>query len=209
MKLSAQTMRELLQSDPPLVTGVADRLSLPLEGSKIDLTLASVSTLLMQGNLSAFMGIDVRKTPPTHEMEPGLLPYSPIIGKTNTGWTLFPGFYLLQTTETLNMPYWLIGNIKERTTLFRNGTICRVTDADPGFSGKITCALYVPPQSQLTIERGSRFLSIRFEPIISVTFSNNKPLMFRIATDAAETDPYNGIWSGDKKSTEGKTERGY
>ena len=94
MKLSAQTMRELLKTDPPLVTGVADRLSQPLEGSKIDLTLASVSTLLMQGNLSAFMGIDVRKTPPTLEMEPGLLPYSPNIGKTNLGWTLFPGFYL-------------------------------------------------------------------------------------------------------------------
>ena len=209
MKLSAQTIRELLRVNPPIVSNIGDRMLQPFEGSKIDLTLDTVSTLVMQGNLSAFMGLDVRKTPPTHEIKPGLLPHSPTIGKTNMGWTLFPGFYLMQTVETLNMPYWLIGNIKERTTLFRNGTICRVTDADPGFSGKITCALYVPPQSQLTIERGARFLSIRFEPIISVIFSKEKPLMFNIASDPSETDPYNGIWSGDKRSTEGKTERGY
>ena len=208
MKLSAQTIRELLKQNPPLVTNVSDRLAKPLEGSKLDLTLNSVSTLKLSG-MAPFMGLDLRITPPTQEVEPNPLPCNPKLGSVGIGWVLFPGFYLLQTTEQLNMPYWLIGNIKERTTLFRNGTICRVTDADPGFSGNITCALYVPPGSQLTIEKGARFLSIRFEPIVTLWLSNGKPCVFNIAADPTETDPYNGIWSGNKRSTEGAVERGY
>lgn len=208
MKLSAQTIRELLRSHPPLITNVSHRLTQPLEGSKVDLTLESVSTLQLASSLP-FMGIDFRITPPTKEIMPSDLPVSPRLRDTGKGWLLFPGFYLLQTTESLNMPYWLVGNIKERTTLFRNGTICSVTDADPGFSGKITCALYVPPGSQLTIEKGARFLSIRFEPIITLWLSNGNPCLFNIVSEPSETDPYSGIWSGDKKSTEGKVERGY
>lgn len=208
MKLSAQTIRELLKQDPPLVTDMSDRIAKPLEGSKVDLTLDSVSTLKLSG-MTPFLGLDLRITPPTQIMPPVLLPCNPNLGKVGAGWVLFSGFYLLQTAETLNMPFWLIGNIKERTTLFRNGTICRVTDADPGFVGKITCALYVPPSSQLTIEKGARFLSIRFEPIVTLWLSNGKPCMMNISTDPIETDPYNGIWSGNKKSTEGKAERSY
>lgn len=208
MKLSAETIRGLIKAQPPLITDVSDRMTVPLEGSKVDLTLNSVSTLQLSAK-SSFMGINVRITPPTKEISPIPLPCSPNTGAVGVGWTLFSGFYLLQTVETLNMPYWLVGNIKERTTLFRNGAICRVTDADPGFSGKITCALYVPPGSQLTIEKGARFLSIRFEPIITLWLSNGKPCLFNIVADPSETDPYNGIWSGDKKSTEGEVERSY
>lgn len=208
MKLSAQTIRELLKAQPPLITDVSDRIAGPLEGSKVDLTLNSVSTLQL-ASTAPFMGLNLRITPPTKEIMPLPLPFTPKLGNTGIGWTLFSGFYLLQTVETLNMPYWLVGNIKERTTLFRNGTICRVTDADPGFSGKITCALYVPPGSQLTIEKGARFLSVRFEPIITLWLSNGKPCLCNIATDPSETDPYDGIWSGDKKSTEGEVERSY
>ena len=61
----------------------------------------------------------------------------------------------------------------------------------------------------MTIEKGARFLSVRFEPIITLWLSNGKPCLCNIATDPSETDPYDGIWSGDKKSTEGEVERSY
>lgn len=209
MKLSAYTIKELLQTEPPLITGLSpEQTSGRMEGSKVDLTLAAVATLEQVSNLSAFMGVNFRKTPPTKEIEPSPLPYSSTM-KTGDGWVLFPGFYLLQTNETLNMPFWLIGNIQERTSIFRNGSICRVTSADPGFSGKITCALFVPPRTQLVIEQNARFLSIRFEPIINVQFHDGLPIIFGISRDPSETDPYKGIWSGDKRSTEGAVERGF
>lgn len=210
MKISAASIRQLFNLEPPLISGLSEEQKTGrLEGSKVDLTLNAVYTLNLGKKLGSFLGVNLRRTPPTEEIKPNPLPYSPVTAETGLGWTLFSGFYLLQTVETLNMPFWLIGNIKERTTLFRNGTICRVTDADPGFSGQITCALYVPQGAQITIEQYARFLSVRFEPICNVEMFKESPLVFGISTDPNETDPYEGIWSGNKRSTEGELERSY
>ena len=185
-----------------------DRILGQHEGSKVDLTLKSVSTLQLSGAIP-FLGIDTRITPPTQIIDPAPLPHDPVLRKSGVGWVLFSGFYLLQTAEHLNMPYWLIGSIKERTTIFRDGAICRVTDADPGYHGAITCALYLPPRSQLVIEQGARFLSIRFEPIVSMVFwDDGTPDTYELA-EKEEVDIYGGIWSGDKRSTEGQAERGF
>lgn len=205
------TIRELLVIDPSFISPLSeDRLNQPFEGSKVDLTLNSVFTLnRSEGSLSSFMGVNIRKTPPTVELKPQQLPISPTMPITGHGWMLGPGYYLLQTVEQLNMPPWLIGVIKERTTVFRNGALIRVTDADPGYAGHITAGLYVPPGSSLTIEKNVRFLSVKFEPIIEISFVNNEPDDFYISVNPENNDPYQGIWGGAKTSTEGNLERGH
>ncbi len=211
MKISASTIRQLLEMDPTFIAPMSrDRKSQPLEGSKVDLTLKSVFTLDRSAeSLSAFMGVKLRTTPATVTIKPQDLPVSPSLPRVGQGWTLTTGYYLLQTVEQLNMPHWLIGVIRERSTIFRNGSIVRVTDADPGFCGHITAGLYVPPGSQLTLEENVRFLSIKFEPITNIVFRDNLPDSMRISLDPADNDPYEGVWTGDKTSTQGLVERGY
>ena len=211
MKISASTIREILVLDPTFISPMPeDRLNHPFEGSKVDLTLNSVFTLNRStDSFCSFMGINLRRTPPTIELQPELLPISPSMPRVGQGWMLGPGYYLLQTVEKLNMPPWLVGVIKERTTVFRNGSIIRVTDADPGYCGHITAGLFVPPGSALTLEKEVRFLSIKFEPIIEISFVGDEPDDFYISLNPENNDPYKGIWGGNKNSTEGIIERGY
>ncbi len=211
MKISASTIRQLLEIDPTFISPLSDdRRKQPFEGSKVDLTLNAVFTLTRSTDtFSSFMGVNLRRTPPTVEIKPDHLPISPSMPRVGQGWMLSTGYYLLQTVEQLKMPPWLIGVIKERTTVFRNGSIIRVTDADPGFCGHITAGLYVPPGSQLTLEKNARFLSVKFEPIVEIFFENGEPEAFSLSIDPENNDPYDGVWSGMKKSTEGIIERGF
>lgn len=232
MFLTADSIRRLISElDPPLVCFLGegkwaddhcqqyeplrqeqeDLKTGRIEGSCYDLTLESIHIRRNRHEIP-FLGKNKRTIPATESL--------PILGGDvpPETWMLSSGvFYLLQSAETINMPPWLMGIVHMRTSEFRSGTDVACSFVKPGYRGRITVGMTFP-QGLIEIQKGFKFASIAFamfqgDWIVAELLKELKndmdycePMM--LAAISEETDPYAGIWSGCKLTTDGKEERG-
>lgn len=205
MFISATNIRQLIDSPNPIISP-CDRSF--IEGNFYDLRLEQIYAC-EDAQSSAFLGQNKRYTPtvvPLFSTLPEHLDKR--LEAENETWRLYSGFYLAQSVETITPPRWLVALLDERTSVFRAGGITRSTKVPHGYSGKITAAIHVPEDCQITLEKGVRFLSVCFA--LSVTLKLNESfepvIPFEISLDGG--DSYSGIWGGDKVTTDG-TERAF
>ena len=175
------------------------------EGSKIELTLGDVYEI-NRGRLPSVIGVKSRLIQEGKPIRPREPVHNPYVSMDNPYWPLGEGVYLLQTRETVIMPIDKIGVIQQRTSIFRSGCSIQNSFIDPGFNGRITVGLNVPPDVNIEIEQGSGILNLWLTQIMTWAGYGNGNRYLPAYPD--ETDPYQGIWSGDKTTTDGKVERG-
>lgn len=182
--LSAATLRELIMHEGLIKPQLADRLE-RIEGSKYDLSVAKVFRRPLF-SLTPTIG-SYRLLPDAKEVR-----YH-CAGVASFGWArLWPWFsYLVQSEEQIKMPREHVGFIFSRTSIFRGGGTLLGTIVDPGYDGVITAGLHVRWPG-MWLEKGARFASIIFAEF-----------------DSIFTDEYQGVWGGDRLTTDGKKERGY
>lgn len=116
------------------------------------------------------------------------------MGQTKTNdliYHLFPTYYLLQSAEVFSLPSHIGGIVLPRSSFFNAECVVCGTRIAPGFSGQLRVGLYVCGRLGLDLQMGARFATV----------------MFYRFTDG-NTDAYQGIWSGNKITTDG-TERAY
>lgn len=235
MFITAQTIRRLIaELDPPLICFMGEgkwAMDAPvdreeyeqlreqqdalktgrIEGSCYDLTLESIHQC--ERHKVPFLGRERRIIPTVENM--------PFVTKLATPetWLLESStFYLLQSAETINMPPWLMGIAHMRTTEFRSGADVACSFVKPGYRGRITVGMTFP-QGLIEIQKGFRFASIAFshfesdwiagELLQELKNKTNHDEPMTLEEISAETDPYTGIWSGTKITTDGLEERGY
>jgi deoxycytidine triphosphate deaminase len=96
-----------------------------------------------------------------------------------SGWLLYPGVYDITFNEGCKLPSNRVAFIKQRSSLYRNGTIINSPVFDPGFETEFMGTLmYV--HTTLFIEENARVAQIYFHEC-----------------EAAEL--YDGQWQGDKQ----------
>jgi deoxycytidine triphosphate deaminase len=123
-------------------------------------------------------------------------------------WTLTPGYYLVQSLETVNMPLDMSGLVIPRSSVFRGGALPVGSRIAPGYLGNIVTGLNVLPQTGIfTVERGARLMSISFDLLDLPVINFDNPLQL-IQEMAHHVGSYQGIWSSSKITTEG-TERAF
>jgi len=124
-------------------------------------------------------------------------------------WTLTPGYYLVQSLETINMPLDMSGLVIPRSSVFRGGALPVGTRIAPGYCGNIVTGLNILPQTGIfTVERGARLMSVSFDLLDLPVILFDNPIQFAQEM-AHHVGKYTGIWAGDKVSTQGKTERAF
>ena len=146
-----------------------------IEANRFDITIESI-WLADPEDGGGFLGEDSRQTPK-------LLPFPKY---RENEWILTQGFYHILAGEVLNMPNDVFGTVKARRTIFGFSSFIVGTDIAPGYKGQIYCGMVVMAPKPFPVKRGARFASIRFASV-----------------NAKGTIPYQGIWSGNKLSTNG------
>jgi deoxycytidine triphosphate deaminase len=96
-----------------------------------------------------------------------------------TGWLLYEGVYDITFNEGCNIPGDRVAFIKQRSSLYRNGTIINSPVFDPGFYTEFMGTLMYVHET-IFIEENARVAQIYFHEC-----------------DSAEM--YNGQWQGDKQ----------
>ena len=95
------------------------------------------------------------------------------------GWILYAGVYDFTFNEGCNIPANRTGFIKQRSSLYRNGTIINSAVFDPGFAtDNMGTVAYV--FETLFIEKDARVAQMYFH-------------------ENADAEKYNGQWQGDKQ----------
>jgi deoxycytidine triphosphate deaminase len=102
--------------------------------------------------------------------------------------------YLLQSLETITLPPGVQCLVLPKTSFFRGGGVIQGTSIPFGFSGQITVGFSIPVYSTyFTLEKECRFATLLFFRVDSVM--------------SKDLDPYEGVWGGDKTTTDGLSER--
>jgi len=152
-----------------------------IEGSGFDITLYKVFSP-ESGSFSPFIGKEKRKLPL----------FRPLYDdKKDVPLFLYPGYYLLQSYEVISLPPSLGGLVLPRSSFFSAQCLTQGTRICPGFSGQLRVALWVIGTDGVILEKGTRFATVLFFPFT-----------------LGSTDPYAGIWYGDKVTTD-DVERAY
>ena len=98
------------------------------------------------------------------------------------GWLLYPGTYEITFWEGCKIPSDLVGLIRQRSSLLRNGTIIHSSVFDPGFETEFMgCVMRV--NETIFIEEDARVAQIYFHKCEEVDQENL----------------YNGQWQNDKQ----------
>jgi len=96
------------------------------------------------------------------------------------GWLLYPGTYDITFNEGCKIPGNLVGLIRQRSSLLRNGTVLHSSVFDPGFETDFMGTVMVVNET-IFIEEGARVAQIYFH-------------------ECDEVDElYNGQWQGDSQ----------
>lgn len=146
-----------------------------IEANRFDITIESI-WLPDPEDGGGFLGIDSRQTPKL----------VPLPKHDKDCWLLSHGFYHVLAGEKFNMPKDIFGTVKARRTIFGFSSFIVGTDIAPGYNGQIYCGIVAMTSKPFPVHRGARFASIRFGKFTS-----------------KGTIPYEGIWSGNKLSTDG------
>jgi deoxycytidine triphosphate deaminase len=107
------------------------------------------------------------------------IPYEPINLDGVTGWLLYEGVYDITFNEGCKLPSNRVAFIKQRSSLYRNGTIINSPVFDPGFETEFMGTLMYVHET-IFIEENTRVAQIYFHEC-----------------EAAEL--YDGQWQGDKQ----------
>ena len=100
-------------------------------------------------------------------------------------WLMPPGAaWLFQSFETLNVPAWLNAPMKSRSSLFRSFCSVTISDAQPGYRGKIVCLVVNHNKRAIEFQQGARFAYVKFQRF-----------------GPGLTDAYRGVWGTDKLET--------
>ena len=118
-----------------------------------------------------------------------VIPYYP----ENNVWTLQPyAPYQITTAETVNIPPDVYMHITPRRTTFASGLCVFLTDAKPGYKGKLSFTVVfmlgsAEARNRIHIEKGFRIISATFEKL------------------AQPVQGYNGFWQGGRPEGTGST----
>lgn len=196
MHLSAATIRDCINNGlliiKETISNFKERMGF-IEGSSFDLTIDKVFAL--DQSQPPFIGVDIRVSADLEEIKPidisNHRDLNPKITeeqrqKIGLGWYLSPGYYVFTTPEKVDIPREVLGILKPRRTYLISGCPVFCTDIAPGYNGILAIGMYVFNKVGIHIERGANAVACRF-----ATF------------DSLFTDSYNGVWGGDKVSTDG------
>jgi deoxycytidine triphosphate deaminase len=99
-----------------------------------------------------------------------------------TGWLLYDGVYDITFNEGCKLPDNRVAFIKQRSSLYRNGTIINSPVFDPGFETEFMGTLMYVHET-IFIEENARVAQIYFH-------------------ECQSAEMYNGQWQGDKQRTQ-------
>jgi deoxycytidine triphosphate deaminase len=145
------------------------------EGTGFDLRVGAIS--VFTGEEIALLTLEKRKTPS-----------SKVIASIANGdhiVSIDSGQYVLATTiERVNMPDFLVGIIRPRSTLYRSGIELSSGQVNPGYIGELTFGFYNASSYPFSLEMGARIAHILFGCI------------------EGKATAYKGQWQGGRISTE-------
>jgi deoxycytidine triphosphate deaminase len=107
------------------------------------------------------------------------MPYETTHLEGKTGWLLYDGTYDITFNEGCKLPANRVAFIKQRSSLYRNGTIINSPVFDPGFETENMGTIMIVTQT-IFIEQDARVAQIYFH-------------------ECESADLYNGQWQGDKQ----------
>lgn len=114
-----------------------------------------------------------------------LATYTPV-SKTSLdgkiGWILYQGAYDITFWEGCKIPSNLVGLIRQRSSMLRNGTVLHSSVFDPGFETEFMGTVMVVNET-IFIEEDARVAQIYFHQ----------------CEEVAQENLYNGQWQGDKQ----------
>ena len=147
--LDRDTIRELIQSTPPLIEGAPD-IGVQLQTNGVDLTLREVSLYASAGAV-AFSNADriLSSTVP--------LPFD-AAGNI----FLAQGPYLVTFNEVVRLPLDLAALGRTRSSLLRCGVALHTAVWDAGYSGRSQSLLMVHNPYGVTLQRNSRIMQLIF-----------------------------------------------
>ncbi len=133
-----------------LLENLSDRELNNPEGAGFDLRIEKLYRIRGSGELM----LETRKTA-EHELiaEHGMIELEPLKA------------YMMETVEKVNMPDYLLAEIKPRSTLYRSGVLLRSGFVSPGYRGKLFFMLVNFSDSPFRIELGSRIAHIVFHRV--------------------------------------------
>lgn len=147
--LPKQTIRRMLDADPPLVTGLLDP-DLQLQPCGVDLTVAEIARLEGFGKI----GI---------ENKDRVLPEPSVIPFDEHGWIyLDQGSYLLTVNEVISLPPNIMALGRPRSSLLRSGITVGTAVWDPGYQGRSQCLFIVHNDAGFHLERNARIMQLVF-----------------------------------------------
>ena len=143
-----------------------------------DLTLKQVNKIGNKGVAVAKIGKVLKdKTELTNYTPHGLMNLDGV-----NGWLLYEGVYDITFNEGCKIPDNRVAFIKQRSSLYRNGTIINSPVFDPGFETEFMGTLMFVHET-LFIEENARVAQIYFH-------------------ECQSAEMYNGQWQGDKQRTQ-------
>ena len=158
-----------------LVSNLSSRELENPEGTGFDLRVGAIS--VFTGEELALLTVDKRKTP-SIKMLASITQGDKLV-------RIDPGQYVLATTmERVNLPDFLVGIIRPRSTLYRSGIILSSGQVNPGYVGELTFGFYNASPYPFTLEIKARIAHILFGYVEGKAMS------------------YKGQWQGGRISTE-------
>ena len=146
--LSAESIRRLVDAEPPLVAGLADPAT-QIQPNGVDLRLESVWMTAGSGTIG--ITNDSRVIPDRSEVRAD--------GDT---YILAPGAYVIRLVETVTLPRDLMAFGRPRSSLLRCGVAIHTAVWDAGYSGRSEALLVVYNPAGFRVRRGARVLQLVF-----------------------------------------------
>jgi dUTP pyrophosphatase len=147
--LSAQSIRELLEGDPPLVGPLGDP-DQQIQPNGVDLTLESVWR--MQGAGAIGVANDDRVIPAREALDPS----------ADDWFELTPGTYVIRYREVVALPLDVMAFGRPRSSLLRSGAAIHTAVWDAGYQGRSEALLVVYGEPGVRLARGARVLQLVF-----------------------------------------------
>lgn len=147
--LTREDILELLQCNPPLVSGAVN-LEDQLQPNGIDLTVREISSFSSRGNLTETNeGRELSRT-------------TPILFEEHGGVDLPPGPYLVTFNEIISMPANVMALARPRSSLNRCGVSIHSAVWDAGYTGRSQSMLVVYNTHGFRLHKNARVMQLVF-----------------------------------------------
>lgn len=154
--LSRQRIRDLLDGDPPLVSGFVDAEE-QLQPNGFDMTLESVAEFASAGKIGASNADRILA-------ETRALPFD-----ADGLLALAPGVYAARLNETVAIPRDAMALARPRSSLLRNGAAIHNAVWDAGYTGRSQVQIVVSNPHGIVLARNARILQMVFFTLDEVT----------------------------------------